>query len=54
MTIEPDVPAGLLSKAQAYTDTAIISICRYSGEGWDRKRVLLTQTTRLSGTTNVR
>ena len=40
MTIEPDVPAELLSKAQAYTDTAIISICRYSGEGWDRKSVI--------------
>ena len=52
MTIEPDVPAELLIKAQAYTDTAIISICRYSGEGWER--VLLTLTTRLSGTTNAR
>lgn len=40
MTIEPDVPAELLSKAKAYTDTAIISICRYSGEGWDRKSVV--------------
>ena len=40
MTIEPDVPAELLNKAQAYTDTAIISICRYSGEGWDRKSVI--------------
>ena len=32
MTIEPDVPVELLNKAKAYTDTAIISICRYSGE----------------------
>lgn len=37
MTIEPEVPADLLQKARAYTDTAIISICRYSGEDWDRK-----------------
>lgn len=40
MTIEPDVPVELLNKAKAYTDTAIISICRYSGEGWDRKSVV--------------
>lgn len=37
MTIEPEVPAELLTKAAAYTDTAVISICRFSGEGWDRK-----------------
>nr|MBQ8253844.1 glycoside hydrolase family 3 C-terminal domain-containing protein [Lachnospiraceae bacterium] len=37
MTVEPDVPAELLAEAKAYTDTAIISICRYSGEDWDRK-----------------
>ena len=40
MTIEPDVPAELLQKAKSYTDTAIITICRYSGEGWDRKSVI--------------
>lgn len=40
MTIEPDVPVELLQKAKAFTDTAIISICRYSGEGWDRKSVI--------------
>ncbi|WP_455719127.1 glycoside hydrolase family 3 C-terminal domain-containing protein [Agathobacter sp.] len=40
MTIEPDVPVELLQKAKAYTDTAIITICRYSGEGWDRKSVI--------------
>ena len=40
MTIEPDVPVELLQKATAYTDTAIITICRYSGEGWDRKSVI--------------
>ena len=37
MTVEPEVPEKLLRKARAYTDTAIISICRFSGEGWDRK-----------------
>ena len=40
MTIEPDVPTELLNKAKAYTNTAIITICRYSGEGWDRKCVI--------------
>lgn len=37
MTAEPAVPEELLIKARAFTDTAIISICRFSGEGWDRK-----------------
>lgn len=37
MTVEPEVPAELLCGAKAFTDTAIISICRYSGEDWDRK-----------------
>ncbi len=36
MTEEPEVPEALLQKARAFTDTAIISICRFSGEGWDR------------------
>lgn len=40
MTVEPAVPMDLLAKARAYTDTAIITICRYSGEGWDRKSVI--------------
>lgn len=40
MTIEPEVPTELLGQAKAYTDTAIITICRFSGEGWDRKSVL--------------
>lgn len=39
MTVEPALPDELLKKARAYTDTAIISICRYSGEGWDRKSI---------------
>ena len=37
MVIEPEVPEDLLRKAAAFTDTAIISISRFSGEGWDRK-----------------
>ena len=40
MTIEPDVPMELLQQAKAYADTAIISICRFSGEGWDRKSIV--------------
>ena len=40
MTLEPEVPADLLQEAMDFTDTAIISICRFSGEGWDRKTVL--------------
>lgn len=43
MTIEPEIPAELLKKASAYTDTAIITICRFSGEGWDRKSVVDTE-----------
>lgn len=37
MTVEPEVPEELLQRAKSYTDTAIITICRFSGEGWDRK-----------------
>jgi Glycosyl hydrolase family 3 C terminal domain. len=43
MTVEPAVPEALLKKARAFTDTAIITICRFSGEGWDRKSVLDTK-----------
>lgn len=43
MTIEPQVPQELLQKAKAYTDTAVISICRFSGEGWDRKSIVETE-----------
>lgn len=43
MTVEPEVPAALLKKARAYTDTAIITICRFSGEGWDRKSIVDTE-----------
>ena len=37
MTVEPRLPKELIGEAKAFTDTAIISICRYSGEDWDRK-----------------
>lgn len=37
MTAEPEIPCDLLEKAKAWADIAVISICRFSGEGWDRK-----------------
>ncbi len=37
MTVEPVIPADLIKSSRAYTDTAIITICRYSGEAWDRR-----------------
>ena len=37
LTVEPAVPEELLAGAAAFADTAVISICRFSGEGWDRK-----------------
>ncbi len=37
LTAEPEIPADLLTRARAFTDTAVIAICRFSGEGWDRK-----------------
>lgn len=37
MTKEPLLPEKLVKEARAFTDTAVISICRFSGEGWDRK-----------------
>ena len=33
---EPEVPDALCQQARAFTDTAVISISRFSGEGWDR------------------
>ena len=35
-TTEPEIPSDLLEKAKRYTDTAIITICRFSREGYDR------------------
>lgn len=40
MTVEPELPPELLKKARAYTDTAIITVSRFSGEGWDRNTVI--------------
>ena len=37
MIAEPELPDELLAGAAAFTDTAVISISRFSGEGWDRK-----------------
>ena len=39
MTVEPAVAQELLAGAKAYTDTAVIVISRFSGEGWDRSSV---------------
>ena len=36
LTEEPELPQELLREARAFTDTAVITICRFSGEGWDR------------------
>lgn len=36
-TVEPEIPQALLEQAAAECDTAIISICRVSTEGGDRK-----------------
>ena len=36
MTAEPQIPEGLLKEASAFADTAIVVICRFSGENWDR------------------
>ena len=33
---EPEIPDKLCALARSYTDTAVISISRFSGEGWDR------------------
>ena len=37
MTKEPELPDDLCREARAYADTAIVSVCRFSGEGWDRQ-----------------
>lgn len=36
MIAEPEFPDPLCAKARAFTNTAIISISRFSGESWDR------------------
>ena len=42
MTVEPELPDGLLAQAREFADTAIISLSRFSGEGWDRSSVEYT------------
>ena len=37
MLAEPELSEELYKNARNFTDTAVISICRFSGEGWDRK-----------------
>lgn len=49
MTAEPAVPEKLLERARAFTDTAVISICRFSGEGWDRRSVKEAEKRQLTG-----
>lgn len=39
MTVEPVLPEELVQGARAFTDTALIAISRFSGEGWDRSDV---------------
>lgn len=39
MTVEPELDETLVKGARAFTDTAIIAISRFSGEGWDRSSV---------------
>ena len=36
MTVEPAVPEQMLAEAAQETDTALIVLSRFSGEGWDR------------------
>ena len=43
MTKEPVLPDELCKKARVFTDTAVITICRFSGEDWDRKSTYDTQ-----------
>ena len=35
-TAEPALPEDLLAQARAFADTALITVCRFSGEGFDR------------------
>lgn len=36
LTVEPRLSSKLVDEAADFCDTAIVSICRFSGEGWDR------------------
>lgn len=39
MTVEPELKEELVKDARAFTDTAVIVLSRFSGEGWDRSSV---------------
>ncbi len=39
MTVEPAIAMELIDGARAFTDTAVVVISRFSGEGWDRSSV---------------
>ena len=39
MTVEPTLPTDLLAGAADFADTAIVTISRFSGEGWDRSSI---------------
>uniref|UniRef100_UPI004057CB0B glycoside hydrolase family 3 C-terminal domain-containing protein n=1 Tax=Acetatifactor sp. TaxID=1872090 RepID=UPI004057CB0B len=39
MTVEPELKAEQVQAARAFSDTAIIVLSRFSGEGWDRSSV---------------
>lgn len=39
MTVEPELTAEQVRGARIFTDTAVIVISRFSGEGWDRSNV---------------
>lgn len=39
MTVEPELKAEQVKSARAFTDTAVIVLSRFSGEGWDRSSV---------------
>jgi len=36
LTVEPEIPADMIERAKEFSDTVIVSISRFSGEGWDR------------------
>ena len=37
LVAEPALPEGLAARAAAFAEAAVVSISRFSGEGWDRK-----------------
>lgn len=39
MTREPELPQEIVDGARAFTDTAVVVISRFSGEGWDRSSI---------------